>query len=335
MGHMSNLTIRAELIFPFPKSIYRHHMFIDSAMALPQMPDDEDHVKDADRAKDGDNEDSEDGEVVERILGARRGHVLTVQSILKSEHFPMLGTRLAKLHIQNSGLEVKERAASSSMSHADDSGEFCPCPPMDHSKLAAVQASVPKTMARTMTTMMNVHGAPNFRCAPSTPVYGVAQPTVSGLRSLQRLLLSATDTTEDDANYAIGANDATDSDGKRRRLLTWICIRDEPVVYLDGLPMVLREARRPLENMRAFTGISAERVEALESRLVQDIRDEMNCHDGLIVVHEEHGIWTQFQCIGPLIDTVMHVMGGGVCRVAISPSILDGPAHSADHAGGL
>lgn len=144
---------------------------------------------------------------MQRVLSTRDGSVLTKNSILKSEHFPL--------------------------SHSNP------------------------------TLPLQIHGAPNFR-KTSNNICGVAQPSVSGLCAIHQLLRS---------------------NGKP----VWMCIRDEPVVYLDGVPFVLRDADEPLKNMRAFSGISAERVETLEERLVEDIQNESNNNNGLIVIHEELG----------------------------------------------
>ena len=114
---------------------------------------------------------------------------------------------------------------------------------------------------------MYIHGAPNFRRVAGD-ICGVAQPSVSGLIAIYRILQESEDSSP-----------------------SWLCIRDEPVVYLDGLPFVLREAGDPLQNMRAFSGISAERVETLEARLVEDIKAEIESNNGLVVIHEEHGIY--------------------------------------------
>jgi hypothetical protein len=112
----------------------------------------------------------------------------------------------------------------------------------------------------------HIHGAPNFRRVEGD-ICGVAQPSVSGLISIYKILQESEESTP-----------------------SWLCIRDEPVVYLDGLPFVLREAGEPLQNMRAFSGISAERVESLEARLVEDIKSEIQNNNGLVVIHEENGI---------------------------------------------
>lgn len=144
---------------------------------------------------------------MERLLSLRDGPVLTKNSILKSEHFP--------LSHSNSNLPLQ------------------------------------------------IHGAPNFR-KTSHNICGVAQPSVSGLCAIHQLI-------------------------KRNGKPIWMCIRDEPVVYLDGMPYVLRDADEPLQNMRAFSGISAERVETLEERLVEDILNELKSNNGLTVIHEEQG----------------------------------------------
>ena len=63
------------------------------------------------------------------------------------------------------------------------------------------------------------------------PVYGVAIPTVRGLRN---------------ALDALGA-----ANGARRVL--WHNMREEPVVYINGRPYVVREADQPFCNLE-YTG---------------------------------------------------------------------------------
>lgn len=117
-------------------------------------------------------------------------------------------------------------------------------------------------------TSICINGAPNFRRTPWN-ICGVAQPSITGFASIHKLFSHI-------PNKGQGP--------------VWFCIRDEPVVYLDGMPFVLRESQQPLQNMRAFSGISSSRVENLESRLVQDIASEIKVNNGLTVIHEEHGI---------------------------------------------
>ncbi|RAL42001.1 hypothetical protein DM860_018175 [Cuscuta australis] len=110
-----------------------------------------------------------------------------------------------------------------------------------------------------------LEGAPNFREIPGFPVYGVANPTVSGILSvIQR----------------IGSS-------KGGRPVFWHNMREEPVIYINGRPFVLREAERPYKNMLEYTGIDCERVERMEARLKDDImREAERYHGAILVIHE-------------------------------------------------
>lgn len=76
-----------------------------------------------------------------------------------------------------------------------------------------------------------VEGAPNFREVPGFPVYGVANPTVDGIQSVI---------------WRIGS-------GVHGRPIFWHNMREEPVIYINGKPFVLREVERPFKNMREYT----------------------------------------------------------------------------------
>nr|GEX09018.1 paladin isoform X1 [Tanacetum cinerariifolium] len=110
-----------------------------------------------------------------------------------------------------------------------------------------------------------VEGAPNFREIPGFPVYGVANPTVEGIKSvIQR----------------IGSS-------KYGRPVFWHNMREEPVIYINGKPFVLREVERPYKNMLEYTGIDRERVERMEARLKEDILKESERYGGdIMVIHE-------------------------------------------------
>ncbi|ERN03230.1 hypothetical protein AMTR_s00003p00177190 [Amborella trichopoda] len=128
-----------------------------------------------------------------------------------------------------------------------------------------------------------VDGAPNFREVPGFPVYGVANPAIDGIHAvLQR----------------IGG-----SQGGRPVL--WQNMREEPVVYINGKPFVLREVERPYKNMLEYTGIDCERVEKMEARLKEDILREAERYSGAImVIHETND--------GQIFDAWEHVNAGGV-----------------------
>ncbi|KAE9615911.1 hypothetical protein Lal_00017613 [Lupinus albus] len=123
-----------------------------------------------------------------------------------------------------------------------------------------------------------VDGAPNFREVPGFPVYGVANPTIDGIRSVL---------------HRIGTS-------KGGRPVLWHNMREEPVIYINGKPFVLREVERPYKNMLEYTGIDRERVEKMEARLKEDILREAKQYDSAImVIHETDD--------GHIFDTWEHV----------------------------
>lgn len=76
-----------------------------------------------------------------------------------------------------------------------------------------------------------VEGAPNFREVPGFPVYGVANPTVDGIRAVVKRICSS----------------------KGGCAVLWHNMREEPVIYINGKPFVLREVERPYKNMLEYT----------------------------------------------------------------------------------
>ena len=117
-----------------------------------------------------------------------------------------------------------------------------------------------------------IDGAPNFRKIQGLPVYGVAIPTVVGLRNiLSQLGITA----------------------KNQRRLVWINLREEPLIYVNGSPYVVRESDKPFANLE-YSGIDAERVVEMEERLKADVLAEASLYDGsILVAHEDD----QFQVV--------------------------------------
>lgn len=109
-----------------------------------------------------------------------------------------------------------------------------------------------------------VQGAHNFRRIKHTHVYGVAQPTVDGLRTVIRKLI-------------------TDSNSQ----IQWINLREEPIIYINGIPYVLRDRYFTLRNIKVYKGITGARLEQLEERLKQDVIREVVNYDGRILLHGE------------------------------------------------
>jgi hypothetical protein len=134
-------------------------------------------------------------------------------------------------------------------------------------------------------------GAPNFRKIPAseirsfgqyaTPyqfesfVYGSAMPTEKGVRKVLEKIKAG-------------------PQGVRRIL--WTSLREEPVIYVNGRPYVLRLFRDPLKNLEA-TGIARERVEQMELQMKKDILAELFNYNGRLLLHEEQVDGTQYHIV--------------------------------------
>lgn len=108
-------------------------------------------------------------------------------------------------------------------------------------------------------------GAPNWRGA-LLKICGTAQPTTVGLATILRIL-------------------GCGPEGEQA--CVWVSAREEPIVYLNQRPFVLREQSNPLENIRIYSGINGERLEQMEERMKQDIINETRQFNGLLLVHNE------------------------------------------------
>lgn len=116
-----------------------------------------------------------------------------------------------------------------------------------------------------------LHGAANFRGVPGLPVFGVAMPTVEGIMAVLRHVHSG-----------------PRPDGKPSQVKAiWFNMREEPVVYINGRPFVLREEVRPLKNMQEYAGIDAKRLEQMELRLKNDVLAEARKYGGRVLVMQE------------------------------------------------
>lgn len=113
---------------------------------------------------------------------------------------------------------------------------------------------------------VNVNGSPNFRQIRPSPIYATAQPTVPAIRAILNMMNCR--------------------GGSRKRAL-WVNLREEPVVYLNNRPFVLRDLEYPFRNMVDFKGVHAQRLADIEGRLKEDILHESEDNNGNIIVHDE------------------------------------------------
>ncbi|KAL6070801.1 Paladin [Balamuthia mandrillaris] len=113
----------------------------------------------------------------------------------------------------------------------------------------------------------HITGAPNFRKVEGASVYGVAQCTVEGVANILEYV---------QANYAKSAPCS----------FIWTNLREEPIVYINNRPFVVRQHDQPFANLE-ITGIEPERVEAMEKRLKKDILADAKQYGGHILIHDE------------------------------------------------
>ena len=87
----------------------------------------------------------------------------------------------------------------------------------------------------------HLQGAPNFRTADFN-VFGVAQPTHAGIKTILTLL-----------------NCDPGKEGDSQTI--FITSREEPIIYINYRPFVLRENDAPFQNIKTYQGISGIRLE--------------------------------------------------------------------------
>jgi len=101
-------------------------------------------------------------------------------------------------------------------------------------------------------------GAPNFRKVLGTDLFGVAQPSEKGTEEIISYLLNT-------MNY---------------KQIIWINLREEPVVYVNGLPFAPRDKDTLNINLEHLMGIDGLDLENMESQLKADILSYCHAHDG-------------------------------------------------------
>jgi predicted protein tyrosine phosphatase len=123
-------------------------------------------------------------------------------------------------------------------------------------------------------------------------IFGVAQPTVSGISTILNLLKCHPSQVCSEGDVPEGGtlNPHSQSDPSTtpsKKFTVWFSAREEPLVYINRKPFVLRESNNPLENLKTYHGISASRLEAMEARLKEDVLREIQKWNQLLLVHEE------------------------------------------------
>ena len=110
--------------------------------------------------------------------------------------------------------------------------------------------------------MLSLKGASNFRQIPGYPVYGVAQPTLQGVKNVLEHIGHVEN-------------------------IVWINLREEPFIYLNNVPYVLRDMEVTLRNLKSFRGITPKGLRTIESKLKNDVLEELKNYNGKILLHSE------------------------------------------------
>ncbi|CAO1618211.1 unnamed protein product [Sympodiomycopsis kandeliae] len=121
--------------------------------------------------------------------------------------------------------------------------------------------------------ILPVRGTINFRRIPGTAIFASGQPTVDGIRNVIASIAEQ-----------VGHQQR---DNVRPLALTWLNLREEPLLYIAGKPYVLRDSTLSLRNTKAYGGISWARLQLLEDRLKTDVINELEQNDGRLLLHSE------------------------------------------------
>eukprot|EP01119_Soliformovum_irregulare_P014208 TRINITY_DN3878_c0_g1_i1.p1 TRINITY_DN3878_c0_g1~~TRINITY_DN3878_c0_g1_i1.p1 ORF type:complete len:1108 (-),score=338.31 TRINITY_DN3878_c0_g1_i1:397-3720(-) len=127
-----------------------------------------------------------------------------------------------------------------------------------------------------MSLLPHIPGAPNYRQVQGLCVYGVAIPTIEGMKNTINHLLKTSNTSVPP------------------KKVLWISLREEPVIYINQRPFVLRNYDSPFSNLE-YTGIDTNRVEEMEQRLKRDILSESSRYEGKFLIHDENNDGKTFE----------------------------------------
>eukprot|EP01117_Protostelium_nocturnum_P004484 TRINITY_DN1619_c0_g1_i2.p1 TRINITY_DN1619_c0_g1~~TRINITY_DN1619_c0_g1_i2.p1 ORF type:complete len:446 (+),score=78.21 TRINITY_DN1619_c0_g1_i2:683-2020(+) len=140
-----------------------------------------------------------------------------------------------------------------------------------------------------------LEGAPNFRRIPGTILFGVGQPSYDGFHSIKQVLASgshqaySSESLNNDissmkdeglhsgklsssaglSNDTLFTKSSQDEDPFTR--LIWINLREEPVLYINGMPFAPRDKETLNVNLDHLIGIEGMDLEMMEQRLKADL----------------------------------------------------------------
>lgn len=94
--------------------------------------------------------------------------------------------------------------------------------------------------------------------------------------------------------------------------LVWINLREEPLIYINGVPYVLRDQYLTVRNSNTYAGITPSRLETFENRLKEDVQQEISMYKNRILLHGEsedgHIIPIWEDCLPDAVSTIKEVI---------------------------
>jgi hypothetical protein len=219
-----------------------------------------------------------------RILRARSGSALQSNTILKEDHFPgcqssRLGVnridggpnfrRLPILYIPGRGFDFARLPQNSWNA------------PFSPSVLFALE---PFGTHEHQIDNLSRHSENKSQDIRKRHIAGVAIPTYDAIKTILADMGAGSDRSS--PLNAISEHSILATPLSIQKAIIWTSLREEPVIYINCKPYVLRSLERPYENYET-TGIARARIENIEMRMKADILAEAMRYNGTILLHGE------------------------------------------------
>ncbi|WRT69446.1 uncharacterized protein IL334_006432 [Kwoniella shivajii] len=121
-------------------------------------------------------------------------------------------------------------------------------------------------LTKSASSTEGVRGATGFRKIKGSTIYATGQPTQDAISTILQTVHQKSPHIHN---------------------VIWVCLREEPLVIINGSPYCLRRDGTALRNMRDYTGVSSSRLEVLEQRLKSDVIAEIDQFQGRVLLHTE------------------------------------------------
>nr|XP_019043261.1 hypothetical protein I302_07836 [Kwoniella bestiolae CBS 10118]OCF22191.1 hypothetical protein I302_07836 [Kwoniella bestiolae CBS 10118] len=121
-------------------------------------------------------------------------------------------------------------------------------------------------VSKSASSSEGVRGAIGFRQIKGSTIYATGQPTQDAISTILQTVHQKSPNVHN---------------------VIWVCLREEPIVMINGSPYCLRRDSTALRNMRDYSGVSSSRLEVLEQRLKSDVVAEIDQFQGRVLLHTE------------------------------------------------